>query len=296
MTTQLDSLRHYVGNHAAPHDFEGPERVLLVGSGKGGVGTSTVAALIAVMAAADGHDVLIVDADDNHGALPMLFGVEPAYSPVDLMRGRVTPGDLLLRPGYGLSLLPAGGCASGERLEPVERRSLLRRLSSLYGRYDLVVVDAGSRIDQILGAASAGAARLLAVSAAERISAAATYALVKVIDTHFAGMPVDLLFNRTRRPVATAAFDEVDNATRHFLRRGLAFAGAIPEDDRMRAAIEAGRPIQEAAALGTPATSACHELSALLIEQLLEGAPGRRGQLPEYSNSAAVDPRLSLRR
>ena len=78
-------------------------------------------------------------------------------------------------------------------------------------------MDAGSRVEQVLSAASAGAARLLAVSAAERISAAATYALVKVVESQFEGMPVDLLFNRTRLSVATAAFEEVEQATRQFL-------------------------------------------------------------------------------
>ena len=45
MTNQLDSLRRFVGTRMPAHDFGGSERVLLVGSGKGGVGTSTIAAL-----------------------------------------------------------------------------------------------------------------------------------------------------------------------------------------------------------------------------------------------------------
>ena len=295
MTNQLDSLRRYVANRPTAHDFGGSERVLLVGSGKGGVGTSTIAALVAVMAAADGHNVLIVDADESHGALPLLFGVEPRYSLADLRGGEVKPEDLLIALGYGLTLLPAGGGEPEDRLEPVERRSLLRRVAGLYGRYDLVVVDAGSRVEQVLGAASAGAARLLAVSAVERVSAAATYALVKVIESEFEGMPVDLLFNRTRLSLATPAFDEVEQATRQFLRRGLSFAGAIPDDDRFRATVESGAAIQDAAALGTPATSACHELSARLIQQLLEHDAARLGRASEYT-TAVTEPRLFHRR
>lgn len=295
MTNQLDSLRRFVGTRMPAHDFGGSERVLLVGSGKGGVGTSTIAALIAVMAAADGHDVLVVDADESHGTLPMLFGVEPDYSLADLKGGDLKPEDLLVRPGYGLTLLPAGGGEPKDRLEPVERRSLLRRISSLYDSYDLVVVDAGSRVEQVLSAASAGAARLLAVSAAERISAAATYALVKVVESQFEGMPVDLLFNRTRLSVATAAFEEVEQAARQFLRRGLGFAGAIPDDDRIRAAVETGTAIQDAAAFGTPATSACHELSARLTQQLLEHDAARPGRASEYM-TAVSEPRLLPRR
>lgn len=295
MTNQLDSLRRYVASRPPEFDFRGSERVLLVGSGKGGVGTSTIASLIAVMAAADGNDVLVVDADESHGTLPMLFGIEPQYALADLRGGHVEPEDLLLTPGYGLTLLPAGGGEPHDRLEPVERRSLLRRVSSLYGRYDLVVVDAGSRVEQVLSAASAGGARLLAVSAAERISAAATYALVKVVESQFDGLPVDLLFNRTSLSVATEAFHEVEQATHQFLRRDLGFAGAIPNDDRIRATVETGTAIQDAAALGTPATSASHELSARLIKQLLEHDAARPARAPEYM-TAVSEPRLSPRR
>jgi hypothetical protein len=104
------------------------------------------------------------------------------------------------------------------------------------------------------------------------------------MDARFPGLPVDLLFNRCRLATATNAFDEIDAATRHFLRRGLDFAGAVPEDDRLHAALEDGTPIQNAAALGTPATTACHELVATLVRQLDEFSP------------AVAEPRISTRR
>lgn len=292
MTNQLESLRRYVANRPLPLIPESPDRVLLVGSGKGGVGTSTVAALLAVMAAADGQDVLVVDADESHGALPLLFGVVPEHPLARLQGGDVSVSELLIHLGHGLALLPAGGGADPEhRLEPTQRRNLLRRVSSLYDRFDLVIVDAGSRLDQVLSAASAGGTRLLAVSAAERVSAAATYALVKVIDSEFAGMPIDLLFNRCRLSAANAAFEEVDRATRHFLQRGIEFAGAIPEDERLRETIEAGTPIQDVAALGTSATAACHELSASLIRQLQERDATRQSRIRD-SSPAVSAPRL----
>jgi flagellar biosynthesis protein FlhG len=285
MSAQLETLRRYVANRPHPMPAGGSDRVLLVGSGKGGVGTSTVAALLAVMAASDGQEVLLVDADEGHGSLPLLFGAEPRRTLSSLLGGEAAPADLLVSLGHGLSLLPLGGTAEPEdRLPATERRALLRRVSTLYARFDLVIIDAGSRLEQVHNAAASGATRLLAVTAAERVSAAATYALAKTFDARFPGLPVDLLFNRCRMATATNAFEEIDAATRHFLRRGLDFAGAVPDDDRLKEALHEGTPIQHAAALGTPATTACHELAATLVRQL-----------EEFSH-AVTEPRISPRR
>lgn len=285
MTSQLESLRRYVAHRAPVLQPEAPDRVLLVGSGKGGVGTSTVAALLAVMAAADGHDVLLVDADESHGTLPLLFGIEPHHSLSELRGGDVAPSDLLLRLGPTLALVAAGGDGeASSRLEPAERRAMLRRVASLYDRFDLVIVDTGSRLEQVLAAASVGGSRLLAVTAPERVSAAATYALVKVLDSAHGDLPIDLVFNRCRLAAASSAFDEVDSATRHFLRRSIGFAGSIPEDQRLGAEIESGTPIQDAAGLGTPATAAAHDLAGKLASQITD------------VSHAVSEPRLFTRR
>ncbi|MEX2584032.1 MAG: P-loop NTPase [Gemmatimonadota bacterium] len=296
MSVQLESLRRYVANRPPAFSPEVPERVLLVGSGKGGVGTSTVAALLAVMAAADGEEVLLLDADDNHGSLPLMFGAEPGRTLSSLRSGHAAPAELLVTLGHGLSLLPLGGTAdSGETFSAAERRGLLRRVASLYGRFDLVIVDAGSRLAQVMDAAASGAARLIAVTAAERVSAAATYALVKTVDARFPGMPIDLLFNRCRLSTATNGFEEIEAATTQFLQRAIGFAGALPDDDRLRTTVEEGMHLQDAAALGTPATSACHELAATLVRQFNERDAARLRRAPDHSPAVAA-PRISTRR
>jgi flagellar biosynthesis protein FlhG len=285
MSVQLDTLRRYVAERPQPRLREGAERVVLVGSGKGGVGASSIAGLIAVMAAADGKEVLLMDADESHGALPLMLGVEPRQPFARLRGGELTPEDLLVPLGHGLDLLPAGGPAEPEeRLSGPDRRALLRRAAALFGRFDLVVIDAGSRLESVLAAAALGVARLLAVTAPDRIAAAATYALVKTIDSRTGPLPVDLLFNRCRLAAATEAFHDLDGATRHFLRRSLDFAGAVPDDDRLRARMNAGTPLQDVAGLATPAAAACHELAVRLARQLHARPP------------AVVAPRLSPRR
>lgn len=281
MTSQLDSLRDYVANRPAALLPERPEGVLLVGSGKGGVGTSTITALIAVMAAADGQNVLVVDGDASHGALPILFGVENEVQPI---AAGTRPDDLLIQLGHGLALLPIGGSDAGAGLGKAERRSLIRRASERFADYDLVVIDTGSRIEQVMMFASVTGTRLLAVTMAERIAAAATYALAKAVDAAFGNVEIDLVLSRCPLTAASEAYREIDGASRHFLRRSLGFAGAVPTDERLDGVLQAGMPIQMAAALGTPATAACHELAVeltpLLTGSTLSGSAGHHSDHP----------------
>jgi flagellar biosynthesis protein FlhG len=265
MSEQLDSLRHYVAHHPPVGSPEAPPGVLLVAGGKGGVGTSTVAGLLAVMAAMEGIEVLLVDADESHGSLPLLLGVEPVHPLERLRGGEVVAEDLLIPLGHGLAFLSAGGAADGgESLPPAERRALLRRLAALYPRFGLVVVEAGSRLASVLPATQ-GASRLLAVTAAERIAAAATFGLIKAVDARAPHLPVDLIVNRSPLPTARMLHLDIEGGTRRFLNRSLGFGGAIPEDDRLTSALQSGLHLHQAAALGTPAASACHELAARLV-------------------------------
>jgi anion-transporting ArsA/GET3 family ATPase len=54
-------------------DWLGSSRVLVV-AGKGGVGSSTVAAAVAIVAARTGRDVLLVSVDGKPGLGPLLGG------------------------------------------------------------------------------------------------------------------------------------------------------------------------------------------------------------------------------
>jgi MinD-like ATPase involved in chromosome partitioning or flagellar assembly len=246
MTGQIDALRRFLGRNAAAR----PRRaVVVVGSGKGGSGASTVAALLALVSAAEGLRVLLVDAVPDFGALHLLLGAEPGPGLGALRGGDLEPEDLLVPVADGLSLVT---CASAD--EPgaapgdVERRALLRRIAGLYDAFELVVVDGGSRRDAVLAACDAGAARLALVCGTDRIALAATHAIVKVAAAAAQAIPVSILFNRAGDAEAEAAFDVLRDGVGRFLGRTVGLAGSVPDDPGFRHAIETGLTIQAAAA------------------------------------------------
>src|SRR4051794_9384200 len=89
---------------------------LLVTSGKGGVGTSVVAALSALTAASYGRRVLLVDASEAGGTMHHLFGVRPKQSLWMLSHPRISPTESLISIDETLMLL-AGG-TSGAAIAP----------------------------------------------------------------------------------------------------------------------------------------------------------------------------------
>lgn len=251
MSTQLEPLRRQLAPRPYPSrrpDENGP---VVFASGKGGTGTSTVAALLACGAAEAGFRVLLVDGNAGMGALHLYLGVAAGPGWGELKSG-AQPQDLLVKVTENLTLLPAGtvedaaGAISG-----AERQALFRRVSSLYGTYDLVVIDGGSRLDSVLAACAPGAARLIAVSTPDRVSLAGTYALMKVVTGKLPELPISVLVNRGDEDAA----ESLRGAARRFLARNIDAVGAIPDDECLRAGINAGMDIQDAAG-DSPAAAA----------------------------------------
>lgn len=266
MSAQLEILRRHVADAPAPAAPPAGGNVVVVGSGKGGVGTSTVAALLALLAGTGGSRVLLVDADDAVGSLALVLGVEARAGWGSLRGGGAAPESLLVPLTEQVVLLPGGGAGAESAATPAERRALFRRIAALYAGYDLVVVDGGSRLEPVLGACAAGVGRLLAVTVAERIALAATYALMKAVEARYPDAALELLVNRSDDQGARAAFDDVAAATTRFLARGIGFAGALPDDDCLRAAMDAGMTLQDAAE-GSPAAALLHPLALRLARE-----------------------------
>ncbi len=250
---------------AAPPGSPRAATVVAVGSGKGGVGTSTIAALLAATMAEQGRRVLLVDAGQRLGGLHHLLGVEPTGS-LGQLRGGREPHDLLVPVAERLSLFPAS--LEEAELRPTERRLLMRRVAALFDAFELVVIDAGSSAESLVAACADGATRLLAVTAGDRISLVATYALVKLLHERAPGVRVDVVANRVSDDGADRLHEYLNGAAVRFLSRTVPFAGAIPDDPDFGSALAAGLGTDEAS-LGSTAAVAVRAIG----ERLLTEAP-----------------------
>jgi flagellar biosynthesis protein FlhG len=219
---------------------------------------------MATLAARTGLRVLIVDADGGLSNVDVLLGAKPVYTLSDLLRG--TPVEQVLhqvRPG--LTLL-AG--AQGERrlaqLDDASRGVLLSVWTELLARFDLVVVDVGSGVgDDVLFFSSAGQISLLVVTD-EPTSIADAVVMLKALRAKTSIREVDIVVNCVRTPKsAQAIFAKILQVSSETGLR-LHLLAHIPEDQNIRRAVMAGRPLVDLAPT-SPASRAFERLVQTLL-------------------------------
>jgi len=130
--------RPQAGQPRAPHRLEGVRHVVAVGSGKGGVGKSTVSVNLAVAMAERGIRVGLLDADAYGPNVPRMMGIEELPPP---QQGRIRPAE-----AYGVRCVSIGLMV--ERETPLVWRGpmtdkMVRQflMDVAWGELDLLVVD-----------------------------------------------------------------------------------------------------------------------------------------------------------
>ena len=123
--------------------IEGVGQILLIASGKGGVGKSTIAALLAHKLKSDGKKVGIVDADIYGPSMPTMFdvvGERPSMLDVD--------GKPLINPvmSYGIKILSIGFFTEQDNAVvwrgPMAAKALTQMVTDAYwGELDFLLID-----------------------------------------------------------------------------------------------------------------------------------------------------------
>ena len=234
-----------------PTDTTG--RVVMIASGKGGTGKSTLALALVDVWASLGYRVALVDADPQAGATTVA-GLEPVAEPLTAAPVAV----------HGLALYP-----SGRALALADAHAHASRLRRAAQAAELVVVDLGPALTD---AAHTGA---LAVAALMVVAARTDAAGLRNVEEAWslatgAGVPVAV--------VPTFATGTGLSRETHAFLRGrypTCTTAAVPMDARAADAAGAGRPVTRTARRSRVAL-AVHALAAELAETLkLEpvGAP-----------------------
>lgn len=246
MNRSLQTLRTCLDEKGESSRWVSNPGVVVVGSGKGGVGTSTVSALLALAGALEDRRVLLIDGGEGFGSLNFLLGFpDPGPGLGDLRGGEVDPFDLLHPVSDCLWFLPGGGGSSESTLAPVlgERRALFRRASDLYGEFDLVVVDGGSHLASVIAACGTAPETFLALTTPDRVAMASTHALLKTVGARLPELPIEILVNRGQGTPAEDTFRTMFQACKHSPGIRPVFAGSFPDDSRIRAHIDTGAPL-----------------------------------------------------
>jgi flagellar biosynthesis protein FlhG len=175
-------------------------KVVAVTSGKGGVGKTFVSANLAAALAKLGHRVLVLDADLGLANLDVVLNLYPKITLHDVFTGKAKLEEAIIRAPGGFSVLLAGsGMVEYSRLTPEVRGDFLRIMNGLVPHYDIVLLDTGAGISDVVLFAVSLASEVLVVATPEPTSLTDAYATIKVLVGQQKRQSIRMVINQTAR-------------------------------------------------------------------------------------------------
>jgi flagellar biosynthesis protein FlhG len=236
-------------------------RVVAVASGKGGVGKTNLTANLAIALAQRGARVWVLDADLGLANLDMIYGLRPAHTLEDVLRGERRLADVVAAGPAGVRLVPAAsGIAELTALTPGQQLRVLEEVDALDGELDVLLIDVAAGISSNVLYFAAAATETLVVTTPEPTAIADAYALVKVLATRWGRHVFPVLVNMASSAAdAAAAFDRLASVASRFLAVRLESVGWVPLDDAVPRAVRAHRPVL----LATPNAPAARAIAGV---------------------------------
>ena len=143
-------------------------RVIVITSGKGGVGKTTTTANIGASLAEKGHKVLLIDTDIGLRNLDVVMGLENriVYDLIDVIEGRCRISQALIKDKrcQNLVLLPAAQIRDKNDVNVDQMKELI---SSLKDSFDYILIDCPAGIEQGFKNAIAAANEAVVVTTPE---------------------------------------------------------------------------------------------------------------------------------
>jgi flagellar biosynthesis protein FlhG len=270
-----------------------PVQVIAVTGGKGGVGKTSVSVNLATGLAAAGKRVVLLDGDLGLANVDVLLGLSPRYTLAHVLSGERTLDEILVQAPQGFSIVPAAsGAADLASLNGAGHLGLVQAFSSLASRLDVMIIDTAAGIAPGVLQFSQAAQHVLIVLCDEPASLTDAYALVKVLSRNHGVQRFHVLANMTRSPgEGSALFGKLERVTGRFLDVVLDYVGEIPDDDFVRRAIRAQRPVLDAFP-SSPAGRAFKKLAGVADSWPVPAGP--RGNLEFFVERLVRRPPVEL--
>ncbi|MEB3223968.1 MAG: septum site-determining protein MinD [Candidatus Sericytochromatia bacterium] len=219
-----------------------PGRVIVVTSGKGGVGKTTTTANIGMALAWMGKRVALVDADIGLRNLDLVLGLENriVYNSVDVVEGRAKLKQALIKDKRtpNLAFLPAAQTRDKSAITPDQMREMIDEMKL---EYDFVLIDCPAGIEQGFKNAIAGADEAIIVTNPEVSSVRDADRVIGFLETA-AIANNRLIVNRVRPAmVKSKEMMSVDDVL-DILGSSVKLLGVVPDDESIITSTNRGEP------------------------------------------------------
>lgn len=258
-------------------------KVLAVTSGKGGVGKTFVSANLATALAKRGHRVLVLDADLGLANLDVVLNLYPKITLHDVFTGKAKLEEAIIKAPGGFSVLLAGsGMVEYSRLTPEVRDDFLQIMTGLVPLYDIILLDTGAGISDVVLFAVSLASEVLIVATPEPTSLTDAYATIKVLTGQQKRQNIRIVVNQTARlgdgrAITTQLQQVLDRFVKSEPGCGvrLIHLGDIPADPSVRQAVMRRQLLLQTMP-GCPAAMAISQLASKIETTIMAPATNQR--------------------
>jgi len=215
--------------------------VIVVTSGKGGVGKTTTSANIGTGLAKLGKSVILIDTDIGLRNLDVVMGLENriVYNLVDVIEGncRIKQAAIKDKKYNNLYLLPS---AQTRDKTSVNQEQMKKLTSDLKEKFDYIILDCPAGIEQGFKNAIAGADRALIVTTPEVSAIRDADRIIGLLEANDI-KKMDLIINRLRMDMVKRgdmmSIDDVVDIL------SIDIIGALPDDENIVISTNHGEPI-----------------------------------------------------
>ena len=216
-------------------------RVIVVTSGKGGVGKTTTTANLAVALAQMGHRVVAIDGDVGLRNLDMVMGLENriVYTLIDAVEGICRLNQALVRDKRldTLYMLPT---AQSKTKDAVSTDQMIQVCKELRPDFDFILIDSPAGIESGFRNSAIGADEALVVTTPEVSAVRDADRIVGLLES-MGKSPINLIINRIRPHVVARG----DMLTVSDVLGVLAIdlIGVVPDDESVFSSTNKGEPL-----------------------------------------------------
>jgi flagellar biosynthesis protein FlhG len=241
-------------------------RMIVVASGKGGVGKTWFSISLAQALARGGRRVLLADADLGLANIDVQLGIQPERDLTGVLSGKLTTAEAATPiPDAGFDVL-AGRSGSGAlaSLSPAALDAFMAALAAARQHWQDVVVDLGAGLDLAQRRIAAAADLLLVVATEEPTSLTDAYAVLKLHGMDNPKGVARIVVNMAEDRVSgQRTYESLRRAAGAFLKREIPLAGIVRRDLKVRDAIRHQMPLltrHPSAAAATDIEAIAHSL------------------------------------
>ncbi|AUG57018.1 septum site-determining protein MinD [Acetivibrio saccincola] len=214
--------------------------VIVITSGKGGVGKTTSTANIGTGLALEGKKVVLLDTDIGLRNLDVVMGLENriVYDIVDVVEGTCRLKQALIKDKRytGLYLLPAAQTRDKSAITPEQMLNLCEELKQ---EFDYILVDCPAGIEQGFKNAIAGANRAIVVTTPEVSAVRDADRIIGLLEANEVRNP-KLLINRVRQDMVKRgdmmSIDDIIDIL------AIDLIGVVPDDKKIIVSTNKGEP------------------------------------------------------